>query len=139
MWNATKLSRDNYIRPEQTYTDKLTIQEIEEKLQDYIQVDMINEVSIGTHLRYFMVKDGKRSFRLGGLLICKTPNYVVISNGVKSWNVPIEDTIFYKKITVNEIRQMYQKKIDSLEDDIKILKDENTKLNIKLNLINKLK
>ena len=39
----SKLGDDNYKRPKQTYTDKLTDEDIKAKLEDYIEVDDISK------------------------------------------------------------------------------------------------
>jgi len=133
--NTQKLGHDNYVRPKQTYTDKLTAEEIEALLEDYTQVEDIYKVPIGVHLRYFITKDGKRLFRTGGLL-SKTdglPSFVIINNGIKSWSVQTKDTIFFRKMSLKEIKEMYEKKIDELQEENKKLKEENKKLHITIN------
>ena len=52
----SKLGDDNYKRPKQTYTDKLTDEDIKAKLEDYIEVDDISKVPLNTHVRYFTEK-----------------------------------------------------------------------------------
>ena len=47
---------DNYIRPKKTYTDQLDEDDIEDKLSDYIKVEDISTVKIGTHVRYFSLE-----------------------------------------------------------------------------------
>ena len=43
-----------------TLQDKLTKEEIKEKLEDYIEVEDINKVPLNTHIRYFSIKNGNK-------------------------------------------------------------------------------
>ena len=91
-----KFGTDNYVRPDETITDKLTPEEIENKLQDYVQTD-IEKIPLNTHVRYFKMDDGKRKFCSGGILYQNIglPTYVKLSNGSNVWSVQIKDTIFF--------------------------------------------
>jgi len=89
-----------------TFTSNLTKDEINEKLQDYKLVDDISKVPLGTHLRYFIMKDGNKLFRMGGNLKrnLDLPKFVVLVNALGAeWTVQIKDTTFYKKMSINEI------------------------------------
>ena len=48
----------------------MNLTEIKEKLQEYVQLDNIDDTPINSHIRYFTVdkKSGKKQFRLGGFL-----------------------------------------------------------------------
>jgi hypothetical protein len=120
--SETRLSTDSYKRPILTYTDKLTRDEINNKLDDYIEVkDGFKSVPEGTHIRYFSKVNKTYKFRVGGTLINKKglPDYIVLSNGKKSWSVQMKDTIFFKKISILEIKRVY---IEELENKDKLLK-----------------
>ena len=80
-----RLSRDtSYQRPKKTYQDKLTPDEIEEKLEEYVKIEDINKVPLNSHIRYFTLNDktGKKEFRLGGFLTNRdqSDKYVILSN-----------------------------------------------------------
>lgn len=119
-------------RPKYTVQDKLTEEEIDEKLQDYKEVDDIREVPVGTHVRYFVTtvdkKTGQsvRKFRLGGMLKDKehADKYVVLTNGTLSWSVQVKDATFYKKMTLEEIKDEYEMIIQEKADEIKLLKKQ---------------
>ncbi len=115
-----------YSRPKSTFTDNLTKEEVEKKLEDYKKVDDISAVPIGTHLRYFIKKDGELVFRMGGNLKINTglPKYVILVNaeGVQ-WTVQVEGTIFYKKMSLEEIKEEYESIIKELNGKIKKLKE----------------
>lgn len=125
-----RIGNDAYTRPVQTYTEKLTDDDIESKLEDYIKVDDISTIQIGTHLRYFTVKDGEKLFRLGGSLHkIGLPEYVILNNGTQTWTVQTKNTTFFRKMSINEIKNDYkiqlkeqQKKIDAQTQKIIELK-----------------
>lgn len=125
-----RLNKDEYTRPKMTFTDKLTNDDIETLLEDYKQVDDINKVPVGTHLRYFTVKNGVKKFRTGGLLYNNVglPKFVVLTNGNKSWSVQVKDTVFFKKMSITEIKEEYDDIIDELEKKIAELEQKNNNL-----------
>ena len=148
----SRLGDDSYKRPKKTLTDKLSAEEIKEKLEDYIEVEDISKVPLNTHIRYFTEKEDKdknkkiKVFRLGGFLVNKNnyDKYVILSNvpdtGVinankKTWSVNTKTSIFYRKQNLDEIKEQYQdeldelyEEVDNLKKQIKKLKAENTKL-----------
>ena len=108
-----------------TFTDNLTKDEINEKLEDYKLVEDISKVPLGTHLRYFVEKNGTKLFRMGGNLKrnLDLPNFIVLKNAVGAeWTVQVKDTIFYKKMSIKEIKEEYDGIISDLHDKIKKLK-----------------
>ena len=52
----SRLGNDGYKRPKKTLTDKLSAEEIKNKLEDYIEVEDISKVPLNSHLRYFTEK-----------------------------------------------------------------------------------
>lgn len=112
-----RLTNDkNYKRPEKTYQDTLTNQEIKDKLKEYKKCQDIKTVSIGTHLRYFTVNSNTKEkiFRLGGTLNKIDPEgrFVVLGNGTLSWSVQISGTQFWQKLSEAEIKE-------EMKEDIK--------------------
>lgn len=131
--NTLPLSKDNtYQRPKYTIQDKLTEDEIKEKLEDYIEVTDIKTVPLGSHLRYFTsIIDNKtgnvtRKFRLGGVLVNKdnADTFVILSNGSRGWSVQVKNATFYKKMSMKEMKEQYDDIIYTLNHDIKVLKKE---------------
>lgn len=111
-----RLSSDkNYKRPAKTYQDNLTNQEIKEKLKEYKKVDNILGVSIGSHLRYFTIdpKTNENVFRLGGNLNKIDPEgrFVVLSNGSVNWSVQIASSVFYRKMSQEELKEEMKKEL----------------------------
>jgi hypothetical protein len=134
------MSEVNYERPKQTYTDKLDEDDIANKLTDYIKIDNIADVKLNTHLRYFTLeadkKTGtvKRKFRMGGFLSNKNhaDKYVVLTNGRNTWSVQVINTVFYRKMTYEEIKEEYEEELYKLKKINKKLMKQNEKLKILL-------
>lgn len=132
---AQSISNDTYIRPKETYTDKLDEDDIASKLLDYIKVDNIAEVKLNTHIRYFSLEANKkngtitRKFRLGGFLSNKNnaDKYVILSNGRKTWSVQVEKSVFYRKMSIDEIKEEYEEDLKNLENTNKKLLKQNLK------------
>ena len=124
--DGTGFQKNGYVRPEITYTDQLSKEQIEKKLEDYKQVDDIMKVPLGVHLRYFSDIGGKLAFRMGGQLHKNTglPDYVILSNGKSQWSVQVKNTIFYRKMVLQEIKEEYEKIILEQKEKIKNLKIE---------------
>ena len=95
-----------------TYSDSLqSMDKIQEQLKGYERVEDVDDIEIGTPVRYITWKYGKMRFCVGGLLISKSPTYCKLTNYNKDiqWNVKKEhqknprdkndvfNTIFYKK------------------------------------------
>ena len=131
--------KDEYKRPKFTYTEKLSKDEIEDLLEDYVEIKDMNKIPVNTHVRYFVTKNNKRLFRTGGLLINNSglPDYVVLSNGKQSWSVQTKGTIFFKKMTIKEIKEDYEKEIEEIENENEDLKRMVKKLQSELNILKK--
>jgi hypothetical protein len=140
-----RLSNDKrYERPEKTYQDNLSNQDIKDKLKDYKKVIDIKTVSIGTHIRYFTIdsKTKQKYFRLGGTLNKIDPEgrFIILGNGTVSWSVQIPTSIFYQKLTENEYKEELKKELkkeimteeQSIYEDTDSLKKEIKVLNKKL-------
>jgi len=136
--NKGTTQADNYLRPKQTYTDKLDEDDIAEKLVDYIKVDNIAEVKLNTHLRYFTLEPNKktgtvtRKFRMGGFLSNKNnaDKYVILTNGRNTWSVQVANSVFYRKMSSEEIKGEYEEELEKLKKLNKKLLKQNDKLKI---------
>jgi hypothetical protein len=130
-----RISKDDYKRPKHTIQEKMTQEEIDDKLADYIEIDDILKVPIGTHIRYYTLiadKNGEliKAFRLGGQLKNKdnADKYIILSNGKVTWTVQTETSILYRKMTIDEIKEDYENIIKELEHENLQLKKDNKKL-----------
>ncbi len=134
-FNTTKrLSNDsNYKKVGKSLQEALSPNDIKEKLQEYTQLDTIDDTPLNSHIRYFTVdkKTGKKQFRLGGFLTKIDNDYVVLSNGKLSWSVQKNNSIFFKKMSYEELKQeliekisnKFEKKLISLEKENESLKN----------------
>ena len=133
--NEKRISKDDYKRPKHTIQDKMTEEEIDEKLEDYIEIEDIFKVPLNSHIRYYTLipgKDGeiKKAFRLGGQLKNKdnADKYIILSNGKVTWTVQMDTSILYRKMTLEEIKEDYENIIKDLEEANLQLKKDNKKL-----------
>lgn len=125
--SSKKTSLKGYERPKTTFTDNLDKEEVEKKLEDYQKVEDLSKVPLGTHLRYFTKKGGELVFRMGGVLKANTglPKFVILKNALNvEWSVQVADSIFYKKMTIQEIKDEYENIIKELNGKIKKLKEK---------------
>jgi hypothetical protein len=125
-----------YKKPDVTFQEQLSKEEIAEKISGYQKVDNIMDVPINTHVRYFIFdKDGNASFRTGGLLQNKNNGdvYVVLSNGTFTWSVQVNNAQFYRKLTHAEelalVHDAYQNKIVDLKLQLKDVETKQNKVN----------
>jgi hypothetical protein len=140
-----KINKTSYKRPLITKTDRITIEDIENKLEDYIKVSDLTQITLGTHIRYFIIeKNGNKKYRPGGFLIHNDglPKYIRLTNNKITWSVQVNNTVFFRKMTSCEIKKEceegYEEYINNLESKIKKLKKkvkmltfENANLKIK--------
>tara|TARA_Y100000590_G_C15698035_1_gene1005865 strand:+ start:891 stop:1325 length:435 start_codon:yes stop_codon:yes gene_type:complete len=136
--NTTK--RLNNSKNNKSYQESLSPAEIKKKLEEYQQVDEIDDVKIGTHLRYFTFNPstGKKQFRLGGFLSKTDKDYIVMNNGEFSWSVQKDKTVFFKKLTFGDLKEELVEKISKkYEKKIIELTEENIKLKNALKTIKK--
>lgn len=127
-----RLSNTEYMRPEKTYQENLSTEQIREKLQDYTKVDKISDVPLNTQLRYFVIRKNpqtnatERLFRLGGRLLNKNnaDKYVVLTNGSHTWSVNTETSTFFRPLTVAEVHDRYEKQVTMLKKKVSQLEKQ---------------
>ena len=136
--NTTKRLNNN--NGNKSYQDSLSPAEIKKKLEEYQQVDEIDDVKIGTHLRYFTFNPstGKKQFRLGGFLSKTDKDYIIMNNGEFSWSVQKDKTVFFKKLSFGDLKEELIEKISKkYEKKIIEITEENIKLKNALKTIKK--
>ena len=137
---TTKLTDDGYKKPPQTFSEKLTDAERIELLSDYKEKN-IKDIIKGTHVRYFIkdIKTKELKFRLGGIIasIDGLPEYVILSNGKKTWSVQVNNAIFYAKMSFNDFAKEFNDKIFKKDVEIELYKNDNKRLLRELNAIKK--
>ena len=150
---------ENFVKPKQSFTERLSLDEIADLLSDYEPIDAKN-ITHGVHIRYQKKnkKTHKYDFRMGGTIFKIEPEYFMVSNGKHIWSVQKKDTKFYKKMnfaekekefeetlynknqeikTSNSIISTQQKEIKQQNTFIQKLIDKIDKLNKKIKLIEK--
>ena len=128
--DKTKRLTNDPVKTANSYQDKLTKKEIKEKLEEYKRVEDMSKVALDAHLRYFTIdtKTGDQKFRLGGFLkkIDSEKGYVVLSSGQITWSVQLKNSIFFQKMTFQELKnEIIQDAEKKYLDEIKKLKEEN--------------
>ena len=134
------MSFNNYKRPKVTYTDTIqNFEKLKELTKDYVRVDCIDKVPLGTSVRYLTFKNNKQRFCIGGRLCTIHKDYVMLigaknkrfsvqryhwkENVNKELNEPIFITIFWKaKFDCNSVN------VKKLKKTIKDLEEENERL-----------
>lgn len=137
--SLTRISKDNYIKPANTIQDNLTKEDIDLLLEEYDEVENIQQLRNGIHIRYFTVsrlgRTEKKLFRMGGTIIKVDldKKYIVLSNGKITWSVQLNNkNILYKKMSTEAIKDFYENEINTIESEQFLLKSTNNKLKINL-------
>ena len=139
--------KKKYIRPEITYTDTIQSREKMKKLlEDYTKIENIDEIPLGTFIKYITLKNNKPRLCIGGRLykkhkdyiMIKGRNHVIFSVQKYHWSTyankeeddPIFITMFWKsKLDKNAILiKQLKNTIISLEQENKKVKKENSML-----------
>lgn len=121
--------KNSFNRPQQTFTDKLTPEEIAGYLEDYEEVKNLDDLKVGTHVRYFIVENNMKKFRLGGYCINNKPDYIVLCNkrnkndkNNSTWSVQKKNCIIYKQMTISDLREEYDTMIQKFQDKLNYYK-----------------
>ena len=117
---------DGFVKPKQTTQERLTPEQIKEKLLDYVLVENTQDnftIPLNCHVRYFSVSPkNDKLFRLGGTVFKIFDDYIILSNGTTTWSVQKKNTIFYKKLSMDEVVLRSQKEKDVYDFQIKDMK-----------------
>jgi len=131
------IAKSDYKKPKQTMTEKMTKSEIRNALQDYKEEKPQNICS-GSHIRYFINDNGTLKFRMGGLVkVNAYPKYMMITNGKIDWSVQIKDTIFYVKMSIDDIVGEYKNELLKKEDQLNTLITEHKKALLEIKKLTK--
>lgn len=131
-----RLTDDDYKKPYLTVSDILSPEEIKQILRNYEQVTDLCSLVQGDIVKYFeMLANGKYKYKPGGrVLINKQPDYLVLSNGRKSWSVQLNKHVIFREIDIDKIILKYdeivKKKDKRIEELLYLLehyKNENKK------------
>lgn len=118
-----KLDDIKYTGPKKTFTQELSKEEINQLLDGYEETTFSN-LNKGFHVRYFKKVNGMLEFKMGGTILKKEAEYVILTNGMANWSVQKVDTVFYQHETIIEIRKQLDKKYGDEIDGLKKRNDE---------------
>ena len=113
-----------------TVQNKIQENEIKQMMKDYKEInkdDIIN-IPIGTYIRYFIKKDDKYLFRLGGYLYNLQPlkdgqDFVTLTMGRNKWYLQLSNALLFIEKTSKEIKNEYDEIIKKQNDYLKELKN----------------
>jgi len=109
---------------ELTATDKLSVDEIKILLEDYKKVKDVNNILIGSCIRYF-IRDtnGNLEFQLGGEVMStkRLPTHLILRNGGYIWTIELLDKILFMKMSSDELKQEFNIVLKEKDEKIKQL------------------
>jgi len=127
---------EEYERPNITYTDTLSKDEIMELLQDFEKVEDIDKIKLGTYISYIDHTDNKVSFRIGGMIIQNKPEYLVLMSGRTNFSVQKTNKIFFRRLNYIELKKEMEKNINEYKQ---IIEQKNQQIKELVLYIKKLK
>jgi hypothetical protein len=134
MSKLTRIGDDDYNPTGNELQKNLTEEDVNLLLEEYEEVDDTDILKPGMHVRYYTIKqkrngDVDKKFRMGGeiMKVDHENKYVVLTNKRLSWSVQFNNTIFYKKMTSDEIKAFYENELDEKDNKIEKLKQSITK------------
>ena len=134
-----RISKDNYIKNGSEIQKNLSNEDIKILLEDYTDVnDVKKELKLGMHIRYYTIKNSKKKFRMGGniIKIDDEYKYIVLSNGTITWSVQLNNSILYRKLNYNDIKQIYDTEIEEKNINLKKCKKKIITMEENLNILN---
>lgn len=128
----TRLTDDDFVRNNLTFTERLTKEDIKAKLENYNRIENVEElenVPIGTHMRYFKYEDGHYKFRMGGILMNKkeAKKYIVLANNGKTWCASTKKCKFFSKKSNKDLERRYNNVIKRQHKEISNIKNRDSK------------
>ena len=134
MNKLTRIGDDDYNPTGNELQKNLTEEDVNLLLEEYEEVDDTEILKPGMHVRYYTIKqkrngDVDKKFRMGGeiMKVDHQNKYVVLTNKRLSWSVQFNNTIFYKKMTSDEIKAFYENELDEKDNKIEKLKQSISK------------
>jgi hypothetical protein len=129
MSKLIRIGDDDYNPTGNELQRNLTEEDVNLLLEEYEEVDDTEILKPGMHVRYYTIKqkrngDVDKKFRMGGeiMKVDHENKYVVLTNKRLSWSVQFNNTIFYKKMTSDEIKAFYENELDEKDNKIEKLK-----------------
>jgi len=117
-------------RPKRTFTDTLqNTTAMKNRLKNFVRVNNIDDVYLGTFVRYVTWKNEKQYFCLGGFLKEKHKNYVKLANDTFHWSVSkkhfndkkemIFNTVFFRSLTMSERQEREKMRQQKKQEELK--------------------
>jgi len=128
---AVNIKNDGYQKNGNSVQDNLTAEDIQLLLEEYEQIASYDELKEGMHIRYYTTVKKKQVFRMGGTIIKLDleKKFAVLTNGYVNWSVQLNpNTIIYKKMTTEEVKEFYENELDNREMEIEKYKSNIEKL-----------
>jgi hypothetical protein len=126
-----RISNDDYQVTGNELQNNLLEDDVNLLLEEYDEVDDTDILKPGMHVRYYTITQKKngdinKKFRLGGdiIKIDHENKYLVLTNKRLSWSVQFNNTIFYKKMSSEDIKAFYENELDDKDDIINKLNDK---------------
>jgi hypothetical protein len=121
---------NTYIRPQKTFQDSLTKDEISKQLIGYKLVDNISKVPLGSQIKYFKMDNNIKKFRMGGKLtkIDSQSRYIKLENDQGyGWSVQLSDSTIFQRVSDRDLEQEikdkyekeYREKFKRREEELK--------------------
>lgn len=129
MNKTIRIGDDDYQATGNELQKNLTEEDVNLLLEEYDEIDDTDILKPGMHVRYYTIKqkrngDIDKKFRMGGEIIKvdHEDKYLVLTNKKLSWSVQFNNTIFYKKMSIEDIKAFYETELDEKESKIEKLK-----------------
>lgn len=122
---SINLLEDDYVKPKYTASDLITAEELKKRMENYeiLDKEQVADLVSNTRIQYFEVKEnGDYKYKPGGVIIKNGyPDYLVLTNGRRSWSVQLVNHVICKEMRVEDVKAKYEKIISKKDAQIKEL------------------
>lgn len=124
-----RIGDDNYQPTGNELQRNLNEEDVNLLLEEYEEVDDTDILKPGMNVRYYTIKQKRngevdKKFRMGGEItkVDHENKYLVLTNKRLSWSVQFNNSIFYKKMSIDDVKIFYENELDEKESKIEKLK-----------------
>lgn len=105
-------------------SEVLSADEIRERIKNHEQIQNPSDLRYGDRIQYFeILQNNEYKYKIGGtLIINKSPDYIVLTNGKKNWSVQLKQHIIFREISVDKLREHYERLLGDKNRTIEELK-----------------
>ena len=129
MSKTIRIGDDDYNPTGNEFQRNLTEDDANLLLEEYEEIDDTDILKPGMQVRYYTIKqkrngDVDKKFRMGGeiIKIDHENKYLVLTNKKLTWSVQFNNTIFYKKMSIEDVKIFYENELDEKDNKIDKLK-----------------